>query len=275
MSIILLLLTGLVAAVAGSLVGLGGGIIIVPMLIFLGIELNMLEGITPQTAIGTSSLVLVFIGLSSIISYNRSKQVDIKNGMYFITGAIPGAFLGSYTSSLFTIDSMRIYFGLFIILVSFILIFRDKIKPSRMFQNEKYIKPHTDGKGETHYYGFPPYIGIAGSFIAGFTSGLFGVGGGALMTPMMILLFLMPPSIAVGTSMFIVFFSSLGGAMGHMFQGNINYLYAIILIPAAYIGAKIGVHINRRFSSDAIVTALRVVLLLLGLYMIVQGVLSN
>lgn len=271
MSVLLLLLTGLVAAMIGSLVGLGGGIIIVPMLIFLGIELNLLDGITPQTAIGTSTMVLVFIGLSSIISYRRSKQVDMKNGMYFVIGAVPGAFLGSYTSSLFTLDSMRIYFGLFIILVSFILIFRDRIKPARVFQNEKYIKPYTDGNGEVHHYGFPPAVGIAGSFVAGFTSGLFGVGGGALMTPMMILLFLMPPSIAVGTSMFIVFFASFGGAVGHMIQGNINYGYALILIPAAYAGAKVGVFVNRKFSSESIVTALRIVLLMLGIYMIIQG----
>lgn len=271
MEFILLAIIGVVAAIVGSLIGLGGGIVIVPLLLFLGIQFDVLTGITPQIAIGTSSLVLVFIGLSSVLSYNKSKQVDWKNGKYLLIGIIPGAMLGSYTSSFFTIDSLKLYFGLFIILVSFILLYRDKIKPFKIFQDEKYIRPHTDVHGEIHYYGFPPYIGIIGSLVAGFASGLFGVGGGALMTPMMIILFLMPPSIAVGTSMFLILFGSLSSATGHLFQGNIHFLYAAILIPAAYLGAKIGVILNRKLNSNAVVFILRMVLLLLGIYMIVDS----
>lgn len=271
MEFILLAVTGMVAAIVGSLIGLGGGIVIVPVLIFLGTELNILDGVTPQIAVGTSSLVLVFIGLSSVVSYNKSKQVDWKNGKYFLFGILPGAMIGSYTSSLFTVDSLKLYFGLFIILISFILLIRDKMKPLKIFQNEKYIKPHTDGTGEIHYYGFPPYIGVTGSLLAGFTAGLFGVGGGALMTPMMIILFLMPPSIAVGTSMFLVLFGSLSSAGGHLLQGNIHFLYALTLIPAAYLGAKFGVILNRKLNSNTVVFILRMVLLLLGIYMILDS----
>src|SRR5699024_9315415 len=75
MEFVLLAVTGLIAAIVGSLIGLGGGIVIVPVLIFLGTELGLLDGITPQIAVGTSSLVLVFIGLSSGIhttKINRS-----------------------------------------------------------------------------------------------------------------------------------------------------------------------------------------------------------
>ncbi|MDO5360857.1 MAG: sulfite exporter TauE/SafE family protein [Jeotgalicoccus sp.] len=271
MDFILLAATGLIAAIVGSLIGLGGGIVIVPVLIFLGAELGILEGITPQIAVGTSSLVLVFIGLSSVISYNKNKQVDWKNGKYLLYGIIPGAMLGSYTSSLFTVDSLKLYFGLFIILVSFILLIRDKIKPMKVFQDERYVRPHTDGAGEVHYYGFPPYIGVIGSLLAGFAAGLFGVGGGALMTPMMIILFLMPPSIAVGTSMFLVLFGSVSSATGHLLQGNIHFFYALTLIPAAYLGAKIGVKLNRKLDSNTVVFILRMVLLLLGIYMIIDS----
>src|SRR5699024_8050798 len=189
MEFVLLAVTGLIAAIVGSLIGLGGGIVIVPVLIFLGTELGLLDGITPQIAVGTSSLVLVFIELSSVISYNKNKQVAWKNGKYLLQGIISGAMLGSYTSSLFTVDSIKLYFGFFIRLVSFILLVRDKIKPLKIFQNDKYMRPHTDAAGQEHCYGFPPYIGVIGSLLAGFLAGLFGVGGGALMTPMMIILF--------------------------------------------------------------------------------------
>src|SRR5699024_1374555 len=108
MEFILLAVTGMIAAIVGSLIGLGGGIVIVPILIFVGTELTVLDRINHQVGVGTSSLVLVFIGLSSVISYNKSKQVDWSNGKYLLFGIIPGAMLGSYTSSLFTVDSLKL-----------------------------------------------------------------------------------------------------------------------------------------------------------------------
>lgn len=271
MEYLVLILIGLIAATLGALVGIGGGVIIVPLLIFFGIELGILERVTPQSAVGTSSLVLVFIGLSAMMSYGRSSQLDRKNGFLFLIGIIPGALAGSFASSLFTVESFRLYFGLFLIGLSILLIFRDRIKPIGILQNEKYIRPHVDHMGEIHHYGFPPYIAIIASFLAGFTAGLFGIGGGAVMTPMMLLLFLMPASIAIGTSMMLVFFGGAASALGHLVQGNIDFLYALILVPSAFVGAKFGVKINQNFKSDTAVAALRAVLFLLGVYMIIQS----
>src|SRR5699024_5920975 len=119
--------------------------------------------------------------------------------------------------------------------------------------------------------GFPPYIAVIASFIAGLTAGLFGIGGGAIMTPMMLMLFRMPASIAIGTSMLIVFFGALSSATGHLLQNNVNFLHAAILVPSAFVGAKIGVYLNQKFNSDTVIIALRTVLLLLGLYMIIES----
>lgn len=77
-TIILLVLIGLFSAILGSLVGIGGGIIIVPTLVYLGVTHDVLHGITPQIAIGTSSVILIVTGLSSSLGYLKTKQVDIK-----------------------------------------------------------------------------------------------------------------------------------------------------------------------------------------------------
>jgi uncharacterized membrane protein YfcA len=271
MEYLVLIFIGLFAATLGALVGIGGGVIIVPLLVFFGVELGILDRVTPQTAVGTSSLVLVFIGLSAMMSYGRSNQLDKKNGFLFLIGIVPGALIGSYTSSLFSLDSFRLFFGLFLVGLSILLLIRNKIKPLSIFQKDKYVRPHVDNMGEIYHYGFPPYIAILGSFLAGFSAGLFGIGGGAVMTPMMLLLFLMPASIAIGTSMMLVFFGGFASAVGHFLQGNIDYMYALLLIPSAYIGAKIGVVINQKFESDKTVSVLRIVLLLLGIYTMIQS----
>ena len=94
-TIILLVLIGLFSAILGSLVGIGGGIIIVPTLV-LGVTHDVLHGITPQIAIGTSSVILIVTGLSSSLGYLKTKQVDIKNGSIFLFGLLPGSLLGSF-----------------------------------------------------------------------------------------------------------------------------------------------------------------------------------
>ena len=84
MEYILLLILGLLAGTIGSLVGLGGGIIIVPALLFLGFQPHLLDEVTPQMAAGTSLLVIIFTGLSSTIAYYKQKKVDYKSRTYFV-----------------------------------------------------------------------------------------------------------------------------------------------------------------------------------------------
>ncbi|WP_411843568.1 sulfite exporter TauE/SafE family protein [Salinicoccus sp. HZC-1] len=273
MEYLILILIGLLAAALGALIGIGGGVIIVPLLIFFGIDMGILDRITPQAAVGTSSLVLIVIGFSAMMSYGRSNQLDRKNGLLFLFGIMPGAFIGSYASRFFTADSFNLYFGIFLLFLSTILIIRNKIKPITIFQDERYVRPHVDHMGEVHHYGFAPYIAIISTFIVGFFTGLFGIGGGALMTPLMLIAFRMPASIAIGTSMMMVFFSGISAAAGHVFQGNVDYFYALFILPAAFVGAQIGVWVNQKFNSDSLVVVLRTVLFLLGLYMILQTIL--
>src|SRR5699024_2947164 len=251
MEIIVLVLIGLLSSILGSLVGIGGGVIVVPALMFFGLTLGFLPEITPQTAVGTSSMLLIFTGISAMISYARNKQVDTQSGILFLIGLIPGAFAGSYASSLFTVDSFNLYFGIFLIFIAILLTIRNKIKPMKMFQNPKYLKPHRENMVNIYHYGFPPYVIMIVIFFVlffvGFIPWLFGIRARVLMTPFMLLVFRMPPSIAIGTSMMMVFFSGLSSAFGHVLQSNVIFFYILILVPSAIIGASIGVKINQKF----------------------------
>ena len=73
--------------------------------------------------------------------------------------------------------------------------------------------------------------------------------------------------------MMMVFFSGVSSAFGHVLQNNVVYMYILMLVPAAVIGATIGVKINQRFSSDGLVVLLRTVLFILGAYLILQTIL--
>lgn len=271
LTFILLILIGGLSAIIGSIVGIGGGIIIVPTMVYLGVEHHLLSGITTQIAIGTSSLILIVTGLSSSLGYLKTKQVDIKNGSIFLTGLLPGSLIGSLLSRFLTFESFNLYFGIFLIFVAIILMVRNKIKPFEMFNKPKYQKTYVDAEGHTYHYSVPPFFAFIVTLFIGILTGLFGIGGGALMTPLMLIVFRFPPHVAVGTSMMMIFFSSLMSSIGHIAQGHVAWAYSIILIISSYIGAKIGVKVNQSIQSKTVVTLLRTVMLLLGIYLIIRS----
>jgi uncharacterized membrane protein YfcA len=264
---------GLVAAVIGSIMGLGGGIIIVPALMFLSEYSEILNGITPQVAVGTSLLVMIFTGLSSTLAYLKQKKVDVQSGLIFFIGSGPGALFGVWLNKGMNVDVFLIAFGSFIVIVSFILMVRRYVKPIKMTKGGiKRSYQNLDGK--TIMYGYHPLIAIIIAYFVGMFSGLFGIGGGSLMVPAMILLFAFPPHLAVATSMFLVFLSSIVSSISHISLGNVDWYYAIALIPGAWAGGQIGAVINRRLTSDAVVLMLRIFLIIIGVRLMYQGVSS-
>ncbi|MFB4163167.1 sulfite exporter TauE/SafE family protein [Alteribacillus sp. JSM 102045] len=265
-----LFFTGLAAGTLGSLMGLGGGIIIVPALMFFSVLSPFFADITPQTAVGTSLLIMIFTGLSSTLAYMKQKTVDYMAGGIFFIGSGPGALFGVWLNKDLDVAPFLILFGMFVVIVSFILLIRNKLNPLPIKGRGVRRTYHTETGMEIEY-GFTPFIAIVISFCVGMFSGLFGIGGGSLMVPVMILLFGFPPHLAVATSMFMVLLSAFVSSISHIALGNVEWLYAFALIPGAWIGAKAGAAINRRLESNTLVTVLRIFLIIIGLRLMWQG----
>ncbi|MGO4888908.1 sulfite exporter TauE/SafE family protein [Anaerobacillus sp. MEB173] len=267
---LLLIVIGLVAGTLGSLMGLGGGIIVVPALMLLGSYTMILAGITPQVAVGTSLVIMIFTALSSTLAYIKQKKVDYKSGLLFFSGSGPGALFGVWLNKDIDANSFLVYFGIFIIIVSFILMVRKHLKPLKV-SAKGVQRGYINENGEETIYGYQPVLAISISFIVGMCSGLFGIGGGSLMVPAMILLFGFPAHIAVATSMFMIFLSSIVSSISHISLGNVNWLYALALVPGAWYGGKLGAAINQRLKSDTVVNILRIFLIIIGIRLIWQG----
>lgn len=271
MSFVILALVGLFSGVVGALVGLGGGIILVPMTLFLGINLELIDGITPQTVVGLSVIMMIFTGLGSTLTNMKAKTVDFKSGAIFFAGSIPGTLLGAFVNKGLDLPSFNLYFGILLIVLSTLLLVRKYLKPVKWFVDNGTQRTFVDKENETHIYGYPIWFALLLTFGVGFASGLFGIGGGSIIVPAMILLFVFPPHVAVGTSMFMVFLSALVNSITHISLGNVPWLYTIPVIPAAYIGAKVGAKLNQKMKSETLVLALRIILLLLGVRSILDG----
>lgn len=268
---IILVIIGLIASSLGSLIGLGGGIIIVPALLYLS-TLSAFGEVTPQVAVGTSLFTMIFTGLSSTLAYMKHKTVDYKSGLIFLIGSGPGSILGAWVTEGLEMHTFNIFFGLFIIFISIVLLLKDRLKPIPYRKDKGIIRTFTDNTGKNFEYGYNRLIGILIAFVVGFLSGVFGVGGGSLMVPTMILLFFFPPHVATATSMFMILPTSLLSSITHISLGNVDWLYALALVPGAWIGAKAGVFLNTRLKSITIVLILRTILVLVGIRLIYQGI---
>ncbi|ALC82260.1 hypothetical protein AM592_12225 [Bacillus gobiensis] len=269
--IIIMLILGVLAGMIGSLVGLGGGILIVPALTYLAEIVPAFHDVTPQIAIGTSLFVIIFTGLSSTLSYMKYKLVDYKSGLIFFIGSGTGSVAGAYVSKGFHTDSFSLWFGIFMIAISLSLM----LKRNQRSAEKKHvgmIRAFQENDGTVYTYSYRVWIGISIALVVGFLGGLFGIGGGSLMVPAMILLFMFPPRVAIATSMFIIFLSSITGSIAHIASGHVNWLFALCLVPGAWYGGKLGAYINRALKNDILVIMMRWVLVIIGLRMIFQAI---
>lgn len=266
--IVWLICIGVVAGTVGSLIGLGGGIIIVPALLFLSEWIPSFE-MTPSLAVGTSLVLVILTALSSTHGYAKEKRVDFHSGWVFFATCGPGAVFGAYLTRFFQADLFFIAYGLLMVIIALILFLKDRF-PRGWIQYDV-ERTFTDLSGETYRFGYHRWTALIVSFVVGFISGLFGVGGGSLLVPMMMILFQYPPHIATATSMFTILLTSIIGSFTHLFQGNIDWYAVLFLAPGAWIGGKCGVWISKKLTSRGLLNLLRFAFLFIAFRMMVKG----
>lgn len=261
---------GLCSAVIGSLVGLGGGIFIVPGLIYLSDQFPSLTGITPQIAVGTSLMVIIFSSASSTFSYARMGRVDFKSGLFFFAASAPGTMIGSYFTIGLAEHVFKLIFGSILLLIFYLLVKNKKMG----IKNIKWhvIREYRDEQGNHYQYGYHRYVAILICFAVGFLQGLLGIGGGALLVPALLLLFWYPTLIAIPTSMFVIFLSSVVGSFSHLLMGNIEWKVLPWLVLGGLLGGQWGAFISKKMKVSRITFLLRGLILLLGLLSLWQGI---
>jgi uncharacterized protein len=266
---VILFCVGLFAGTLGSLVGIGGGIIIVPILLYLATVFASLSSFSAQLAAGTSLLIVMLTAISSVIAFHKQKRIDYRSGVLFFVGAGPGSLVGAYFSNFFSTDSFLLGFGVFLLLLSLLLMLKDKLKPISF--SHVIERTYTDSSGEIHHYGFHTPTAIIVSFVIGIISSLFGIGGGAMLVPMMLMIFRFPPLVATATSMFVIFLSSVTGSFTHILQGHISWLVLILIAPGSWIGGKLGAYLSQKMSNRVLLIIFRITLVLVAIKMVLDG----
>lgn len=262
---ILFVLIGLIAGAVGSVAGLGGGIFFVPALLYF-VNQSQPGSISPQVAAGTSLVVIGVTALSSSLSYLRQRKVDTSSALLFFLGSAPGSIFGVYLNTLLQVETFSLLFGLFQLSMFTLMMVKDRIKPRSI--NWDVRRQFVDAEGMEYEYGYNRRVAILVAFFVGIVSSLFGVGGGVLLVPMMMILFRFPPHIATATSMFVIFLSAVVGSTTNLLHDNVNWLYVSLLAPGAWTGGKLGAYIATRLRGETLVLMLRVLILGIAIQMI-------
>ena len=256
---------GIAAGMIGSIAGLGGGLFFVPALLIIG---NLYEpgSVTPQIAAATSLIVIAVTALSSTMSYLKQKKVELRTALLFCIGSAPGAIAGVYLNTLLETKQFSLLFGLFQLCMFALMMVKDKLKSRNL--NWRVKRTYIDNEGLEWEYGYSYWAVILVAFFVGIASSLFGVGGGVLMVPAMLVLFRFPPHLAAATSMAVIFFSAVVGSVTNISHGNVEWLYAAMLAPGAWAGGRLGAIAASKMKGKTIVLILRVLILGVALQMI-------
>lgn len=253
---------GIVAAMAG----IGGGVFMVPILtLFFGFE--------PAHASGTSIAVIVFTSLSSTLRYSKQRRIDYLLGILLAFTTIPGAFLGSYLTKIVDKQILGLIFAFFLLLVAFRSLSGSK-KPGKKVSTGKVKggmrRRIIDLYGVTFNYSINVWLIPILGLLAGFSSGLLGVGGGSVLVPAMNLALGVPIHIAVATSMFIMIFTSTSGVLTHLWLQHVHLEYVGLLVLGVIFGAQIGAHYARSVSAENLRRLFGVVLIIASIRMILK-----
>lgn len=261
MSVHILLLLGMGAAVGflSGMFGVGGGFLMTPLLIFIGIP--------PAVAVATEANQIVASSVSGALAHWRRRSLDLKMGCVLLAGGGVGSFFGvaifSRLKAIGQVDLMiSLAYVLFLGIIGSLMLVESlqAIRKARGGAQTGRRKPGS----HTWIHGLPfkmrfrqsklyisaiPVVLIG--FVVGVLAAIMGVGGGFIMVPAMIYLLRMPTNVVVGTSLFqIVFVTALVTVLHSVNTQTVDILLALILLAGGVAGAQVGAIVGVKLKGE-------------------------
>lgn len=266
----MLAVIGLFIGAFGTLIGVAGGFLLVPILLFMYPEK------TPATITSIALTVAFFNALSGSIAYSRLKRIDLRSGLLFTLTAVPGAILGAFLINYLSRSIFQYIFGALLLAISIYMLARPDRKASGGFllkwQTARRI---TDRQQNIHSYAFNLPLGMTIAFFVGVVSGLLGIGGGIIHVPALTQVLNFPAHIATATSHFTVATTTFAAIDTHLVSGTYasdisDVGRAMVLSAGAVVGAQFGARLSQKVSGILIIRLLAGGLALVALRLLIS-----
>jgi uncharacterized membrane protein YfcA len=258
---------GFIIGTYGTLIGAGGGFVLVPMLILLYPQES------PEVITSISLAVVFFNAISGSLAYMRLKRIDYRSGILFAAATIPGAILRALTTSSIPRPLFDIFLGVLLIGASLFLLFHTHKNTRRERGNFKGCMKRNilESDGTIHTFSYSPSLGIGLSLVVGYVSSLLGIGGGIIHVPALVHLLNFPVHVATATSHFILAIMALTGTGVHIVTGAFHHgiRRTIALAIGVLIGAQLGAFLSNRVKGIWILRGLAIALGFVGIRILI------
>ncbi len=259
-------IVGLAVGSLGSMLGIGGGVLLIPLL-------TGLFGIPIKTAIGASIVSVIATSSAAGAVYVGRGMTHTRLSMVMEIATTLGALAGGITAVLISPSALSFIFGavLFYVVYSMRRLPKEEVSvaPTGLLDTS-YTDPFT---GQVVTYGVRHLpVGLAASFVAGNISGLLGIGGGVIKVPIMTLVMGIPLRAAIGTSNFMIGITAATSAVIYYQHGYTDPSVAIPTALGVLVGAQLGTRIGGRVRSQRLKEIFQVLLLVFALQMFFKAI---
>lgn len=245
MNIFIGLAIGLLSGFFGGLVGLGGGIIMIPLMVGL-MKMNQ------HMAHGTSLVGVAFTGISGAITYSLSGSIELVPALLLASTAMMTARLGARYATSLPEWKLKRAFGVFLIFVTIVFL----------------LKPYIGEFSLSSTAGIKAIILLCIGALTGFLSGMMGVGGGSIMVPAMVILAGMGQQVAQGISLLAMIPASAIGAFTHNRNGNVHTK----ILPGLVVGILPGTFLGGSLAHILPEVALRIIFAIVVVYTAIKNI---
>lgn len=245
---------GIVTGAVAGVLGIGGGLLIVPVLSLWAI---------PLVQATATSLVGVWLSaVSGTVQNWRKGQLDGRSSIVLALFGMVTASLGAWVGKVVSNAAIAFSFAGLMWVIIYLMDLKQRLKAK-----EKEQEPIAGADGSRSRLPQVAGIGLG----AGFLSGLFGVGGGAIMVPLQMLFLGEPIKSAVRTSLGAIVLIAMSGLVSHTLNGNVLWLPGIAIALGGMLGAQLGTRLLNRLSSKVVDRLFRGLLVVLSMYMVWKG----
>ncbi len=267
----LLILLGLAVGGFGTLVGTGGGFLLVPVLLFAYPEKDL------ATVTAMSLFVVLANTTSGAIAYGYQQRIDYRSAGWFVLATLPGVFAGALLVGLIPRRVFVLLFAVMLAALGAHLIFRRRFSGFRepVRGRGTALRRIRDRSGQRFIYAFRLWQGMTIAGGMGFMSALLGAGGGVVQVPLMTTILHFPVHIAAATSQFLYMIIALEATMVHVSTGGLGWDrelgQASLIALGAVGGAQLGARLALRTRGEVILRALASALILVALWLTLEG----
>lgn len=241
--IVVIFAIGFIGSFLSGMLGVGGSIIKYPMLLYIP-PMFGLAAFSAHEVSGISAVQVLFASIAGVWAYRKGGYLNKELIIYMGGAILVGSFIGSYGSGFLSEDGVNIVYGTLALIAAIMMFIPKKQVDDKALHDVTFNKP----------------LAAVLALIVGIGSGIVGAAGGFLLVPIMLTVLKIPTRMTIATSLAVTFISSIGGSIGKLMTGQVEYWPAFIMIIASLLAAPLGAKIGKKMNTKILQVMLAIMI---------------